>query len=143
MKGTAPDSVGELALNPKILDFGRESLKGFRAGFRSLEEAGRRLGGGWEEAGRRPGGGWEEARRRPGGGWEEAGQREPGGDLDRRRLHREILEGEPRHAHVPLVADEGKGHKGGRSHRSHRSHKGGRGHRQMFKGAGRSHGLGR
>ena len=87
-KGDALPSLLQVALNPKILDFGGER--------RALGEdlgAWRRLGGSWEEAGRRLGGGWEEAGRRPGGGREEAG----------RRLGRESLEGEPRHAHVPLV----------------------------------------
>ena len=46
--------------------------------WRRLEEAGRRLGGGWEEAGSRLGGG-REAGRRLGGGWEEAGRRLGGG----------------------------------------------------------------
>ena len=88
-KGDALPSLLQVALNPKILDFGgeRRALGEDLGAWRRLggrrEEVGRRLGrrlggdwgGGWEEAG-------EEAGRRLGGGWggsrpEEAGEEGP------------------------------------------------------------------
>ena len=59
-----------------------------------MEEAGRRLAGGWEEVGSRLGEGWEDAGRGLVGGWEEAGSTQIG------RSQRGFA-----HKHVPKAAE--------------------------------------